>query len=944
LSERSLTFSFTNIRGAWSNLLPTQHYLLLKCPAVMALCETFLTITSATPEYPGYDVIRSDRQHSQPGKRIHGGGLLVLIRQDLPHKIVSKSSTADFETITVSLTLGERSLIVTFAYRPPTASTQIFDHLIHHHQQLQQNFPNAERIIMGDFNCHNSMWLNSNTTDQCGVEAENLAAHLNMQQLVTDPTRFSANLLTSNILDLLYVNDPALHYATTSPPLGSSDHSVISSTMTWCSGRKPAPSQPRLAYNYEKADWTQMKKHFRRINWKMLLVPHKTSESAVAFENTIKQAMLTYIPHRTLKNQSKQNQLWFNFRCEKIRKKLLSAWHLFRSSPSAASAERYKREKRGYYLALKQARSAFSQKVNTNILTSNSSSDWWSHLRKLQPRSTPRINTMRSANGTIVDDVYQISNILNNHFVSPITAKQVNQPTPLPGVDSIGDPIFRRQTVLSQLRKLPVRKATGPDGIPNIVLKNCALSLAFPLALLFRQSYSCGEFPKSWKIASVTPIHKAGARDEASNYRPISLLPAISKVMESIVNDHLKGKFEERNLLSVKQFGFRSSRSTCDLLAILTQKWSDSLDQQSSTFVVTLDLSKAFDRVWHVGLRHKFPAFGIRDRLSRWLTNYLDSRHQYVVLNGSSSQKLPVTAGVPQGSVLGPTLFLLFINDITTCCRNPMYLFADDCTLFRNIRSDESLESAASELQADLNALAKWTDDWNARFNPAKCEVLLITRKHLTVPPLTLYSQPLPTVDSLKLLGMRIDNTLCFNEHIQTLAVRGSRALGTLCRASRCLNLHTRTVLYKALVRSTLEYGCPIWGGAAQKWLGKLDSIQRRAIRLLRIDQPLKYNIAPLEVRRHTASMLFFRKHLFYPPDPNDQLVRPEAPRDYHCAIRKRTHDYSVSTFRSRTSHHRNSFVPRISRLWNALPAHVAATVREKRFGSVYYNSLLSAL
>ena len=135
--NKKLLISFANIRGAYSNLLPTQHFLLLNNPAVLALCETFLTDSSATPDYPGYDVIRSDRMLSPTGKRIHGGGLLVLIRQDLPHKIISKSSTVDFEVVTFSVTLGNRSLIITSVYRPPSASTQVFDYLIQHHQQLQ---------------------------------------------------------------------------------------------------------------------------------------------------------------------------------------------------------------------------------------------------------------------------------------------------------------------------------------------------------------------------------------------------------------------------------------------------------------------------------------------------------------------------------------------------------------------------------------------------------------------------------------------------------------------------------------------------------------------------------------------------------------------------------------------------------------------------------------
>jgi hypothetical protein len=416
--------------------------------------------------------------------------------------------------------------------------------------------------------------------------------------------------------------------------------------------------------------------------------------------------------------------------------------------------------------------------------------------------------------------------------------------------------------------------------------------------------------------------------------------------MESIVNNHIKEKLEARNYFSPKQFGFRSSRSTCDLLAILTQKWSDALDQKGSVLLVTLDIAKAFDRVWHAGLKCKLPSFGVRDKLYSWLCNYLDGRNQSAILDGCLSCQLPISAGVPQGSVLGPTLFLMFINDIGSKCVNPLYLFADDNSLYRIIHNDETLDDATTKLQTDLDSLAKWTHDWNARFNPSKCEVLLITKKrHVeSLKPLLLYNQQIPVVDSLRLLGMRINNKLNFDENIQNLAVRGSRALGSLCRASKNLNVHTRTILYKALVRSTFEYGCPIWGGAAQKWLAKLDSIQNRAIRFLKIEDPLMHNVVPLEIRRKTASILLFRKHLLHPPDRHDRLMSLANPRDRHYAIRLNNHTSTIQPIRSRTALHSNSFIPRVHRLWNALPIHVASTIHEKRFGTVYYRSLLAQL
>ena len=235
------------------------------------------------------------------------------------------------------------------------------------------------------------------------------------------------------------------------------------------------------------------------------------------------------------------------------------------------------------------------------------------------------------------------------------------------------------------------------------------------------------------------------------------------------------------------------------------------MDNGGSNIIVTLDFSKAFDRVWHEGLLSKLPSYGISGQLLTWLTNYLSNRSQYVVYRGSSSNTLPITAGVPQGSVLGPTLFLLSINDLPSTCRNTIYMYADDCTLNRPVDSNETLDQAVSSLQQDLDALSEWATSNKAKFNPSKCEVLLITRKRNTTlqsaHPLSICNTTIPIVEKTKILGLLIDNKLLYNNHIHRLATSSSRALGLISRTASQLREDFRARLYKAQSTSTTANG-----------------------------------------------------------------------------------------------------------------------------------------
>ena len=225
-------------------------------------------------------------------------------------------------------------------------------------------------------------------------------------------------------------------------------------------------------------------------------------------------------------------------------------------------------------------------------------------------------------------------------------------------------------------------KASGPDSIPVVVLKNCEPELLHILAELFHKCLKESCFPDCWKVSLVVPVFKNfGETSTAKNYRPVNLLSVVSKVFEKLVNNRIVDHLEK---FSDFQYGFRSSRSTADLLTVVSDRIARAFNRSGATRAVAIDISKAFDRVWHTGLLHKLKSYGISGQIFGLISSFLSNRRLRVVLDGKSSQEYPVNAGVPQGSILGPTLFLLYINDLPDDVICNIAIYADDTTLYSN--------------------------------------------------------------------------------------------------------------------------------------------------------------------------------------------------------------------------------------------------------------------
>ena len=424
--------------------------------------------------------------------------------------------------------------------------------------------------------------------------------------------------------------------------------------------------------------------------------------------------------------------------------------------------------------------------------------------------------------------------------------------------------------VASCLRNLDASKASGPDGIPARLLKECSSQIAPKLCCLFNLSLNSGRIPSEWKSADVTPIHKRESKESVENYRPISLLPIISKALERCVYQ----RFYEHvaHLVSERQHGFLRNRSCVTQLLSVLHTIGYDLDRNTQTDVLYLDFAKAFDSVDHAILLQKLRSYGVTGPPLCWFEDYLTGRTQRVVVDGVASTWSPVTSGVPQGSILGPLLFVIFINDLPdfTVKGTETALYADDTKLHDTITSTNDCE----RLQQSLTNLDHWSVQNNIRFNPSKCKVLTISRKKS---PIT-YDYTLGTVKLIRVcnekdLGVITSCELAWDLHINSIISKANKMLGVLKRTSTHLtDIKTRRTLYLSLVKSQLCYATEVWSPVNNIQLSKrVESVQRRATRWILMsrgelcykERLLALNLLPLTFDREIKDLVFLYKGLF---------------------------------------------------------------------------------
>ena len=476
---------------------------------------------------------------------------------------------------------------------------------------------------------------------------------------------------------------------------------------------------------------------------------------------------------------------------------------------------------------------------------SNNIRKTWVGIRSLinvKNSSKPDISQL-NINGKIIDDPKDIVNNVNTFFVNvgPETDKNV------PKVNHISPEKYLKnrnqfnfiiahisnEEVLDLIHALP-NKSSGPASIPLELLQVAADLIVVPLCHIINVSFSSGIFPDSLKVAKVLPLHKGGSSQDLNNFRPISLLSIFDKIIEKLMHKRLYAFFEYHNILYKNQFGFRKNNSTIFALMEITEKIKESIDKGKFGCGIFIDLKKAFDTVNHNILLTKLEHYGVRGVIYNWFKSYLSGRTQYVFYNGESSSLKEISCGVPQGSVLGPLLFLIYINDLPNISEKlQFFLFADDTNIYYE---SHDLQYMEKELNKELEQLILWLNVNRLALNVTKTHFVIFQSVKKIVNyrvTLKIRKKAIMEKDHVMYLGVTLDTHLNWNHHILNVSKKISRSVGIMYKLKHYMNSKMLKNIYYSLIFSHIVYAIQIWGSACSTVMEKILVLQKKAVRIM---------------------------------------------------------------------------------------------------------------
>ena len=483
----------------------------------------------------------------------------------------------------------------------------------------------------------------------------------------------------------------------------------------------------------------------------------------------------------------------------------------------------------------------------------------------------------------------------------------------------------------AELMSLDTNSAMGPDGIHPAVLKYCAPTLLYPLHTIFSRSLAEGEVPMAWKCSTVIPIFKKGHRYEPLNYRPVSLTPVCCKVLEHIIANHLRAYLDDNALLSHHQFGFRQGRSTMDQLLLVYDEIASSVDAGSTVDLILFDYSKAFDVVSHKVLISKLHLLGIDGQLLSWIESFLSDRKMQVSVKGCLSSTRFVHSGVPQGSVLGPLLFLIYINHVGHKLTSKYKIFADDLKIYSCVTGTPGhYPPAAASIQNDIDILNSTSRSWGLMINREKCAILRFSRCYKAqVPPYySLDGSPLPVCKSHLDLGVIVDVNLKFHEHVASVARKASGLCHSFLKSTVCRTPSFMMFLLKTHIRPLIEYASCVWNTGYREDLRRLERVQRMWTKHIDDMKDLTYaerlgklGLYSVQGRLLRSDLIQYWK-LF---NGKCSSTQPEAFFARPLRSSTRGHRFKIHVSRVDLDVCKRSFSKRCVSAWNSLPEHVVA-------------------
>ena len=750
-------------------------------------------------------------------------------------------------------------------------------------------------------------------------------------QHVTKATRYREGE-RPNTLDVILSNEEGLvQNLAYLPPIGSSDHIVLQFEIA-CYAK--IEERDKMRFNLNKGNYQLLNELIRETDWDG--AAHLPLQQRYeTFKETLTCLVERCVPKAC--PRGKRQNIYITREAIRLKKKKKKLWAAYIRHQDDINHAQYVRSKNDLRRLTRNLRKSFEQRLVEGI-KENPKGFWRYASSRMKTR--PGVENLRTENGELTTNDDEKAAVLNRFFSSVCTHEELhNIPTPEITYDG---PILEEvdisvEVVKKKLSALRPNAAAGPDDIHPRILRETAATLSQRrsatlsplLADLFRSSLDSGVLPDDWKLADVVPIYKKGGKDEAQNYRPVSLTSVSCKILESILRDILMAHLQTENLLTDAQHGFRPGRSCASQLLLAMEEWTRMLENGEPVDVLYLDLAKAFNTVPPRRLLRKVEAHGIGGKILQWIGAFLLDRHQRVIVGRSRSGWTPVPSGVPQGSVLAPLLFILYVNDLPSALNCGIKIFADDSKLYKSV----ILPADPIALQKDLDAAARWAEEWQLTFNAAKCKVLHIghrNRHHVY----TLSETALEETAAERDLGVFIDADLKFRRQAAAAVSKASQVMAVIRRSFQLLDKSTLPMLFKTLVRPHLEYGNIVWGPFNRADQQLVERVQRRATKIVPELRHLSYpqrlralKLPSLYYRRRRGDMIavFQLLHGGLDLDP-DVFFNTAVARD------TRGHPWRLVKPRAVSRIRCNAFSVRVVNDWNSLPSTVVTSATLNQF------------
>ncbi|XP_073984063.1 uncharacterized protein [Rhodnius prolixus] len=758
-----------------------------------------------------------------------GGGVLIAVRKNI-QSFELKLCSNTIEQKFVSLKFESECILIGVVYIPPASPLQDYQQHCMTIEHILQSTNFNKAFIVGDYNIPSVNWLNvaDNTCESlppAGQLVVDTYVYAQMHQI---------NGITNclgEFLDLVFSTDKniAVNLAHDSIFKKEGYHPPLQFSFN-LGCEKNVFKEPYLVFDYRNCDFKTISSYLVNYDWDYVLGTADVNTAFDLFGRVVTELISEFTPRKKIFESDYPN--WFSKELITSTKKKKAAHQQYRISLLRKDYEHFSKVRAQCKKLTKRDYAFYIHDVESAINESCDIKDFWNYINRQKnnnaiPDAAHFNNTYSSSNQDTVNLFAEyFSSVYNKSVLDTATNKDVIS------LNSVNISMieFSTEDVLRQLSNVNIRKGTGPDGIPSAVLKNCQLALAPILASLFTKSIKHGIYPDMLKTSFVVPIYKSGDKRDVTNYRPICIQSAIAKIFEKSVIDILRPLLD--NLILSEQHGFHSGRSTLTNLLLFEDYLRRALVTAKQVDAVYLDFAKAFDRVNHSKLIHKLSHCGIHGSLLDWFYSYLTARHQSVKYKSLMSEEFLVSSGVPQGSILGPFLFKIFINDISTCLNSVNFLlFADDLKIYTAINSADDFLL----LQNSLHRLSVWCDENDMSLNISKCKVVSYHRSRTcTNFDYSLHASTLSRSNVVKDLGVTFCANLSFNLHMNSIVTKANKMLGFISRSTRNFkDVRTIIILYKVMVRPILEYCSALWSPYQKTYVNKLESLQRRFLRLL---------------------------------------------------------------------------------------------------------------